>query len=284
MNTGERHLTDAQLLSALDGELSAADTAEMRNHLDECAECSARLAQIESTATAFVRAHRGSTADLPSDSISRAQLQAQMALETNGFWRTLWGERLRRNFSVSAFWPAAALLITCVGLLLYQDREIVRSPNPSIVSEGAAPLVPDANLTPGAVAQVSLNQICRDGEAVESKPAPAIQRAVFHEYGMDGAPAQEFEVDHLITPGLGGTDDIRNLWPESYSSQWNAHVKDELEDHLHELVCQRKLDLRIAQHDMASDWISAYKKYFGTDRPLLHNSDSIDNRKRSPNG
>ena len=48
---------------------------------------------------------------------------------------------------------------------------------------------------------------------------------------------------------------------------WNAHVKDELEDRLHELVCDGELDLSTAQHDISADWILAYKKYFHTDRP-----------------
>jgi hypothetical protein len=48
---------------------------------------------------------------------------------------------------------------------------------------------------------------------------------------------------------------------------WNARVKDELEDHLHALVCEGKLPLGTAQNDISSNWIAAYKKYFNTDRP-----------------
>jgi hypothetical protein len=33
-------------------------------------------------------------------------------------------------------------------------------------------------------------------------------------------------------------------------------------------VCEGKLDLGTAQHDIARDWVSAYKKYFHTDTPL----------------
>jgi hypothetical protein len=92
---------------------------------------------------------------------------------------------------------------------------------------------------------------------------------VFEEYGISGAPPRAYEVDYLITPALGGADDIRNLWPQSYSpAVWNARVKDALEDRLHDLVCDGRLDLATAQRDIASDWIAAYKKYFETDRPL----------------
>jgi len=86
---------------------------------------------------------------------------------------------------------------------------------------------------------------------------------------MDGAPPKDFEVDFLITPELGGSNDIHNLWPEPYySTVWNARVKDELEDRLHEMVCNGELDLGTAQRDISTDWIVAYKKYFHTDRPL----------------
>ena len=86
---------------------------------------------------------------------------------------------------------------------------------------------------------------------------------------MSQARADLFEVDYLVTPELGGAEDIRNLWPQPYEATlWNAHVKDALEDRLHEMVCSGEIDLATAQHDIATDWISAYKKYFHTDRPF----------------
>jgi hypothetical protein len=99
--------------------------------------------------------------------------------------------------------------------------------------------------------------------------AASLQRKVFEEYGIVAAEPRAYEVDYLITPALGGADDIRNLWPQSYSAAvWNARVKDALEDRLHDLVCEGNLELATAQHDISSDWIAAYKKYFHTDGPL----------------
>jgi hypothetical protein len=60
----------------------------------------------------------------------------------------------------------------------------------------------------------------------------------------------------------------RNLWPHSHSTVWSARVKDALEDRLREMVCEGDLDLTEAQREIATDWISAYKKYFHTDEPL----------------
>jgi hypothetical protein len=92
---------------------------------------------------------------------------------------------------------------------------------------------------------------------------------VLQEYGVAGAQTQGYELDYLISPQLGGTDDIRNLWPEpELSTAWNADAKDALEGRLHQLVCQGKINLATAQRDLATDWISAYKQYFHTDRPI----------------
>jgi hypothetical protein len=105
---------------------------------------------------------------------------------------------------------------------------------------------------------------------VKNKAVPvALQRAVFQEYGLQGADPRAYEVDYLVTPALGGADDIHNLWPHSYSATaWNAQVKDALEDRLREMVCDGSLDLADAQREIAANWIAAYKKYFHADKPL----------------
>ncbi len=101
----------------------------------------------------------------------------------------------------------------------------------------------------------------------------SLRHEILHEYGIVDGRAADYEIDYLIAPGLGGTEDVHNLWPESYTTPtWNAHVKDNLEEHLHELVCSGKLNLSTAQNDIATDWIAAYKKYFNTDRPLSSDS------------
>lgn len=64
---------------------------------------------------------------------------------------------------------------------------------------------------------------------------------------------------------LGGSNSIKNLWPEPYNDQsgWSAPVNDAEEDKLHELVYAGKLYLKEAQHDIATDWIAAYKRDIG---------------------
>jgi hypothetical protein len=121
---------------------------------------------------------------------------------------------------------------------------------------------PSPRLTPGAARAVNRDALC-NSELPKNQVAPAgLRERVFQAYGIASADSRKYEVDYLITPALGGADDIRNLWPQPYvSTAWNAHVKDELEDRLRDLVCGGRLELSEAQRAIATDWIAAYKKY-----------------------
>jgi hypothetical protein len=129
---------------------------------------------------------------------------------------------------------------------------------------------PNRGLTPGATREVTINEVCSvQQEQVVGDVSVSLRQRVFEEYGMANARPEDYEIDYLIAPRLGGIEDIRNLWPEPYRNRvWNARVKDALEERLHEMVCNGQLDLHTAQHDIATDWIAAYKKYFHSNKPL----------------
>lgn len=133
-----------------------------------------------------------------------------------------------------------------------------------------APLLPDPKMSPGATLPVTRDDICVPGYTKKVRNVPAdVKRQVYAEYGIASHKPGEYEVDHLVSLELGGSNSIKNLWPQSYLTQpWNAHVKDVLENELHAEVCSGHLDLATAQHDIATDWIAAYKKYFHTNVPL----------------
>ncbi len=101
------------------------------------------------------------------------------------------------------------------------------------------------------------------GYASKVRNVPASEKAkVYDEYGIKSHTAGQFEIDHLISLELGGSNDIENLWPQSYTATWNAHQKDKLENELHRLVVSGNMSLTDAQQEIASDWISLYKKVF----------------------
>lgn len=126
-----------------------------------------------------------------------------------------------------------------------------------------APIMPDPKLTPGDVLDVTLADIQVKGYSAKVRNVPiSVKREVYAEYGIQHWNKGEYEVDHLISLSLGGSNSKKNLWPESYLTEpWNARTKDALEFRLLALVREGKVDLHTAQQEMAHDWIAAYKKY-----------------------
>ena len=263
MKYDDQHLPDQQLLLDVEGELSPHDERLARAHLSACWKCRARRQELENAITGFVRAYqRDFDAKLPPVAGPRASLKAQLAqlsvdaAKGRSGWLTL---------PRALVWPTALCVLLAFGLLFVRS---IPHRRPLIVS------IPDSRLTPGATLLVSRPAVCAE-ENIKNKAVPvALQRKVFEQYGMVGADPQAYEVDYLVTPALGGADDIHNLWPHSYSHTiWNARVKDALEDRLREMVCDGSINLAQAQREIAANWIAAYKKYFHTDRPLEEHCD-----------
>lgn len=127
------------------------------------------------------------------------------------------------------------------------------------------PIKPDPVLTPGAVDHTAtLDKVCVVGYTATVRNVPdALKKQVFAQYHID-PKSDKFEIDHLISLELGGSNDIKNLWPQSYTTlPWNAHKKDTLENKLHKLICDKTITMEEAQEAIASDWIAAYQKYVG---------------------
>jgi hypothetical protein len=80
------------------------------------------------------------------------------------------------------------------------------------------------------------------------------KRAVFAEYGITSHAPYSYEVDHLISLELGGSNDIRNLWPEPYAGSGGARAKDVIENRLHAQVCSGKISLATAQAEIVHWW------------------------------
>lgn len=265
------HITDSELLQLADGELSSRRAAAIEAHLAACGSCRARHADVERTISEFVQDfEREKTAELPPIEPARFRLEAGI-------------ERLAVNTRISFLERASGFLLDRRRLayagsglalvLLYFFVARVGTP------QLHAALVPDSRLTPGAARSVTREDICAAHNDDEWKAVPStVAHRVFEEYGIHNPAPRAYEVDYLITPALGGSTDIQNLWPQPYAAgTWNSHVKDALEDRLLALVCEGMIDLPTAQHDISSDWIAAYKKYFRTREPLqIHAGFALD--------
>ncbi len=272
----EFHLSDQELILMADGELQTRDTGQVRAHLAACWHCRSRMAEIEGTIADFARAyHQTLDSQLPPIDGPRALLKAQLAELTAtsqaGSWRRLF--QFTKPIRVAVCICVTLFITAMTGRLLVRRFQLYEeNPAATAIETGA---VPDRNLTPGATRTVSVGDVCLMAHEVVVRDVPAsLRQEIFREYGIQAPRTDDYEIDYLIAPGLGGTENIHNLWPQPYTSPaWNARVKDALEEHLHQLVCAGRLDLPTAQREIATDWIAAYKKYFHTDRPLALRSE-----------
>ena len=135
---------------------------------------------------------------------------------------------------------------------------------------------PNKTKTPGATFAVSKDDICVSGYSKKVRNVPvAIHNQAFQDYGItpDG---KKYEVDHLISLELGGSNAIENLWPEPYGITWGARGKDKLEDALHKRVCAGTMDLLDAQDAIKTDWVKAYHSVFGANAGPVEAKDEND--------
>jgi len=262
MKEQQAHLSDRELIMAMDGELVPRDAHRVQTHLESCWTCRSRKTELERAITDFVALHRREFRSAAIDG-PRAMLKARLADAAQSRQLPWWQLIVFRTSS----WRAAVAVCALLAVWIVADR-FLGERRPSVVLAA-----PNPALTPGAAVLETSRELCQESRPKNKEVDSTVRRRVFAEYGLSNAPAQAYELDYLITPALGGADDIHNLWPHSYSNtEWNAKVKDELEDRLRDLVCQGRLDLPTAQREIASNWIGAYKKYFHSDHPVLAGS------------
>jgi len=130
---------------------------------------------------------------------------------------------------------------------------------------------PNPILTPGAtnptVTQANIGTtICKSGFTATIRPPSSYTTKLkiqqITQYGYTDTKTASYEEDHLISLELGGDpQNPLNLWPEPYSlptyqgHDVGAHGKDTYENWLNAQVCDGKMTLALAQHDIATDWV-----------------------------
>jgi hypothetical protein len=121
--------------------------------------------------------------------------------------------------------------------------------------------LPSRSLTPGATFGMNRLEICWPGYSASVRKVPSRERAqVYARYHLQPDP-YAYEVDRLISLELGGSNSIKNLWPEPYAGVWGARAKDKLESKLHALVCSGYLTLAAARRAIKVNWVAAYQLY-----------------------
>ncbi len=239
------HISEAELLQWLDGELTVGRAALVDEHVRNCYPCLARHCELQD-GLAHIQAALLDGQVPPIDSPAAkfaARMRTMPPVTQSPRSRALPAVALAAAIALAGFWW--------------------------IANNAERPLKPNARLTPGKTLALSREQVCAVPAADDQRIVPAAMAGqVFTSYGIRPTP-RSYEVDYLIAPALGGATDVRNLWPQPYAGGvWNARVKDALENQLRRLVCEGAVDLPTAQREIATDWIATYRKYFQTDRPL----------------
>lgn len=120
----------------------------------------------------------------------------------------------------------------------------------------------DSACTPGDIIPTATkDKICVSGYASSVRNVPESEKnAVYAEYGITSHYAGQYEVDHLVSLELGGSNDISNLWPEAASPKPGFHEKDKVENYLHDQVCNGAISLSQAQLEIATNWLQVYQQ------------------------
>jgi len=251
MNLPGAHVSDQDLILHLDNELPIWRGITLSRHLSNCPQCRDRQTHLQEVMTGLsaailVEGH------FPGGSEAEATLRLRMHEPPKPRIGHLHLARL-----------TAALAI---GLALIGATLALRTRN----ADRSTLSMPNRILTPGSVVPVSRERVCAATEAEEAAGvSTALAITVFNHYGIRNPQSRAYEVDYLITPALGGAKDVRNLWPQPYSTGvWNSRIKDALEDRLRAMVCAGDMDLQQAQQELAHDWIASYKRLFQTEHPL----------------
>jgi len=127
--------------------------------------------------------------------------------------------------------------------------------------EGPA-ILNDLTVTPGAVRTTNEALLCPHANTKAVRHVTeAEKRQVCKEYGVpaDRCNGKNYEIDHLISLELGGSNAVANLWPEPYAGPFGARTKDRVENFAHAQVCSGKIPLAAAQHWIAVNWYAEYR-------------------------
>lgn len=136
--------------------------------------------------------------------------------------------------------------------------------------------LPDPGCTPGAVDAAvtdanTTTTVCRKGGYTSTVRPPVsltepVKRKLLAAYGIPANRIGDYELDHLVDLAVGGSSDVRNLWPEPntfsqfHRSSFAHNDKDVVESYTFHAVCEHRTTVTAAQNAIATDWTTAVAK------------------------
>ena len=171
--------------------------------------------------------------------------------------------RIRALVGLALALGLAGLATGCVGAHKHHKAKPARTLAPVTKRSGCRLHggLPDSSCTPGAVLpDVKLRALCTPGYSKRALHVSGMTRElVYAAYGIKVHPPGRYEIDHLVSLGLGGSNVQANLWPEQGAFP-GYHDKNTVVNYLHAQVCQHRLALATAQQELAHDWLALYRR------------------------
>ena len=144
-------------------------------------------------------------------------------------------------------------------------------------------ILPDSACTPGAILTTNTAVICKVGYTKTVRDVPLKERKqVFAEYGIPYSQHSKYEVDHLISLELGGSNDISNLWAEAGSIVSGSLTKDKFENYLHSQVCKGNITITEAQAEISGNWLQYYSAVPAAPKPKAKTPSTVVPKSPAP--
>lgn len=124
-------------------------------------------------------------------------------------------------------------------------------------------VLPDTKISPGDVAITDKSKLCPHANTKARRHVTKSEKVkVCAEYGIPASKCngKNYEIDHIVSLELGGSNSVANLFPQPWWPHPAAHDKDKLENWTHKQVCDGKMSLSDAQQGIATDWFKLYQQ------------------------